>query len=197
MRHLTRTLAAASAAALLSVTVLADTPPPAAAAATDPGALSSSLGLYVFPAKNQPAQTQSSDEASCFGWAKTRTGIDPLAIKPQTTAAPQQAATASPSDAGKGAVAGGAVKGAVVGTAIGAIAGDTGKGAAIGATAGAFGGVRSKRQAQSQAAATQQQQQAATDQAAAQAAAASVAQQKSDYNKAFSACMEGKGYTVK
>jgi hypothetical protein len=24
-----------------------------------------------------------------------------------------------------------------------------------------------------------------------------VAQQKADYNKAFSACMEGKGYTVK
>ena len=196
MRHLTRTLAAASAAALLSAAVLAQTPP-AAAAPTDAGGLSSSLGMYVFPAKNQTAQTQSNDEAACFGWAKTRTGIDPMAIKPQTAAAPQQAATTSPSDAGKGAVAGGAVKGAVVGTAIGAIAGDTGKGAAIGATAGTVAGVRGKRQAQSQAAANQQQQQAAADQAAAQAAAASVAQQKADYNKAFSACMEGKGYTIK
>ncbi|HUL18662.1 MAG TPA: hypothetical protein VLV29_05285, partial [Steroidobacteraceae bacterium] len=83
------------------------------------------------------------------------------------------------------------------GTAVGAIAGDTGKGAAIGATTGAFAGAGQRRQAKSQAAATQQQQQAAADQAAAQAAAASVAQQKSDYNKAFSACMEGKGYTVK
>jgi hypothetical protein len=197
MRHLTRTLVAASAASLLSAAVLADTPP-ATAPATDPGALSSSLGLYVFPAKNQAAKTQSGDEASCFGWAKTRTGIDPLAIKPQTTAAPQQASTAgSPSDAGKGAVAGGAVKGALLGTAVGAIAGDTGKGAAIGATTGVFAGAGAKRQAKSQAAATQQQQQAAADQAAAQAAAASVAQQKSDYNKAFAACMEGKGYTIK
>jgi hypothetical protein len=196
MRHRTRTLVAASAASLLSVAVLADTPP-ATAAATDPGALSSSLGLYVFPAKNQAAKTQSNDEASCFGWAKTRTGIDPMAIKPQTAAAPQQASTTSPADAGKGAVAGGAVKGALLGTAVGAIAGDTGKGAAIGATTGAFAGAGSRRQAKSQAAASQQQQQAAADQAAAQAAAASVAQQKSDYNKAFSACMEGKGYTVK
>ncbi|HUL17816.1 MAG TPA: hypothetical protein VLV29_01000, partial [Steroidobacteraceae bacterium] len=67
----------ASAATLLSVPLLAQTPPPAAT--TDPGALSSSLGLYVFPAKNQAAATQSNDEASCFGWAKTRTGIDPMA----------------------------------------------------------------------------------------------------------------------
>jgi hypothetical protein len=196
MRHLTRTLAAAATAALLSVPVQADTPP-ATAAATDPGALSSSLGLYVFPAKNQAPKTQSTDEASCFGWAKTRTGIDPMAIKPQTAAAPQQASAASPSDAGKGAVAGGAVKGALLGTAVGAIAGDAGKGAAIGATTGVVAGAGAKRRAKSQAAAAQQQQQAAADQAAAQAAAASVAQQKSDYNKAFSACMEGKGYTIK
>jgi hypothetical protein len=191
MRHLTRTLVAASAASVLSVAVLADTPP-AASSTPDPGALSSSLGLYVFPAKNQTAQTQSNDEAACFGWAKTRSGIDPMAIKPRAAATTQQAGT-SPSDAGKGAVAGGAVKGALLGTAVGAIAGDTGKGAAIGATTGAFAGAGAKRQAKSQAAATQQQQQAAAE----QAAAASVAQQKADYNKAFSACMEGKGYTVK
>jgi uncharacterized protein YcfJ len=81
-----------------------------------------------------------------FGWAKTRTGIDPMAIKPQTTAAPSRPPR-PPLRRRQGAVAGGAVKGAVVGTAIGAIAGDTGKGAAIGATAGAVAGVRGKRQA--------------------------------------------------
>jgi hypothetical protein len=85
------------------------------------------------------------------------------------------------------------VKGAVLGTAVGAIAADTGKGAAIGATPGAFAGADAKCHARSQAAANQQQQRAAAE----QVAAASVAQQSTDCNKAFSACMEGKGYTVK
>jgi hypothetical protein len=41
----------------------------------------------------------------------------------------------------------------------------------------------------------QQQQQAQASEA--QQAQASVAEQKATYNKAFSACMEAKGYTVK
>jgi hypothetical protein len=88
MRHLTRTFAAASAASLPSVAVLADTAP-----SREPGALSSSRDLYVLPAKNQTAQTQSNDEAACFGWARTRSRIDPMAIKPQTAATTQPAGT--------------------------------------------------------------------------------------------------------
>ena len=57
----------------------------------------------------------------------------------------------------------------------------------------ALAGGAAKRQAKRDAAAQQQQQ----EQAAAQQAQASIAQQKATYNKAFSACMEGKGYTVK
>jgi|KBSMisStandDraft_5_1062788.scaffolds.fasta_scaffold30456_5 hypothetical protein len=162
-------------------------------AAQQPGAqstLSSSLGVFVFPANNQTPQQQSNDETTCFGWAKSQTGIDPMAIKPQTSA-PQP--TADPATAGSGAGARGAVRGAAGGAAIGAIAGDTGKGAAIGATAGLMAGRSAKRQAQ-QDAANQQQQAAANQQ---QQAQASVAQQKATYNKAFSACMEGKRYTVK
>jgi hypothetical protein len=164
---------------------------PAATTPTTAGGLSSSLGVYVFPAKNQTAEKQSTDEASCFGWAKSQTGIDPMAIKPQTQPASQQ--TPPPEQAGSGARTRGAVRGAAGGAAIGAIAGDAGTGAAAGAVAGTMAGGAQKRQAQQQAAAQQQQQQ----QAAAQQAQASVAEQKATYNKAFSACMEGKGYTVK
>ena len=166
---------------------------PAAAPATTPaaGSLSSSLGVYVFPAKKQTAEQQSSDEGACFGWAKSQAGIDPMAIKPHTQATPQQ--TPPPEQAASGARAGGAVKGAAGGAAIGAIAGDAGKGAAAGAVAGTMAGGAQKRRAQQQAATQQQQQQ----QAASQQAQASVAEQKANYNKAFSACMEGKGYTVK
>ena len=54
-------------------------------------------------------------------------------------------------------------------------------------------GGSAKRRGKQQAAAEQQQQQAAAE----QQAQAAIAQQKATYNKAFSACMEGKGYTVK
>jgi hypothetical protein len=69
---------------------------------------------------------------------------------------------------------------------IGAIAGDAGKGAAIGAAAGTMAGGAQKRQARRQA-----------QEGASQQAQVSVEQQKATYNKAFSACMEGKGYTIK
>jgi hypothetical protein len=149
--------------------------------------LSSSLGVYVFPAKNQTAQTQSADEGSCYAWARTQTGIDPMAVKPATDGS--QVPAAAP-NAGNGAVVKGTVGGAAGGAAIGAIAGNPGKGAEIGAGVGLLGGI-AKRHAEMQATAQQQQM------AAAQKAQTSVAQQKATYNKAYSACMEGKGYTVR
>lgn len=170
----------------------------AAAQAAPNATLSSSLGLYVFPAKSQSADKQAGDEWACFGWAKQATGIDPMNIQPQSAAAPAQpGAPASSGSSAAGTVAKGTIGGAVAGTAIGAIAGNTGKGAAIGATAGLLGGaVAAKRNSDADAA----QQQLAQQQAQASAqqqAQASVMQQKANYNKAFSACMEGKGYTVK
>jgi YMGG-like Gly-zipper len=171
----------------------AQTPPPAqpAPASSAPQApapatssLSSSLGLYVFPAKNQTAQQQANDETSCFGWAKTQTGIDPMAIKPQ---APDQQQAAAAADAStQGARVKGAARGAAAGAVIGGIAGDAGQGAAIGAAAGTMAGGSQKRQARRQA-----------QEGASQQAQVSVEQQKATYNKAFSACMEGKGYTIK
>lgn len=160
----------------------------AATAAVSPS-LSSSLGVYVFPAKNQSATTQTADEGACYSWAKNQTGIDPMSVKPT---APATAPTANPSTAGNGTVAKGTVGGAAGGAVIGAIAGDAGKGAAIGAGVGAVTGV-ARRRAQKQAAAQEQQQQQA---AAAQQASASVEQQKSAYKKAYGACMKGKGYSV-
>lgn len=178
------------AAFMVSAAVPAQQPSVSTPAPSPPPTLSSSLGVFVFPAKNQSAQQQSTDEATCFGWAKSQTGIDPMGIKPQSAPAQQTASTAN---AGAGAPVRGAVGGAVAGTAIGAVAGNAGKGAAIGATTGVLAGAAAKRRAKEEAAAKQQQQ----EQAAAQQAQASVTQQKATYNKAYSACMEGKGYTVK
>ena len=76
-------------------------------------------------------------------------------------------------------------RGALAGVAIGAIAGDAGKGAAIGAVAGGLGGRRASRVGRSQ-------QQQANNQAAGQAEA----DMMNSFKKAYSACLQGKGYTV-
>jgi len=140
--------------------------------------ISNTMKLYVFPAKNQSKQQQKEDEFECYKWAVEQSGIDPLNL-PKVEVAP----TATGPD---GSAVKGAAKGAAAGAAVGAIAGDAGEGAAIGATAGAVAGKRKGKQAQAQ-----QNQQAAST------AAATEQQMKDDYKKAFSVCIEGKGYTIK
>jgi hypothetical protein len=139
--------------------------------------ISKSLGLYVFPSEGQDAAQQDADEAECFKWAKQQSGYDPL--NPTVAVAQEVDRSAD------GSAVGGAAVGAAGGAAIGAIAGDAGKGAAIGAV---VGGVRGRR---SKVVGDEMQQQANN-----QAAAAETQRLAQDYNKAFTACMEGKGYKV-
>jgi hypothetical protein len=40
--------------------------------------LAKSVGLYVFPAKNQTADQQSKDESECYKWAIQQSGYDPI-----------------------------------------------------------------------------------------------------------------------
>ena len=140
--------------------------------------ISQGLGLYVFPANNQTQEQLDADEMECFKWAKAQTNYDPLN---PTQVEVQQANTGA-----DGSAVVGAAKGAAAGAAIGAIAGDAGKGAAIGAVAGGVRGRRSRKHGD----AVEQQQNVET-------AAATSKELADNYNKAFSACMEGKGYTVK
>jgi hypothetical protein len=83
-----------------------------------------------------------------------------------------------PPSSGGGQVVGGAARGAAVGAVGGAIGGNAGKGAAIGAATGALiGGVRRREERR--------------------AAEASQAQASDAYYRAYAACLEGRGYTVK
>jgi hypothetical protein len=140
--------------------------------------ISSGLKLYVFPAKGQNQQQQKGDEFECYKWAMEQSGIDPLNL-PKVEAAPAQTGPSG------GAVKG-AAKGAAAGAAVGAIAGDAGEGAAIGAVAGGVKGRRAGKQAQAQA-----NQQAQAD------VANKEKELKDSFIKGFSACLEGKGYTLK
>ena len=136
------------------------------------------LGLYVFPTNEQDKEQQELDEYKCYKWAKEQTGYNPTN--------PTQVEAEQVDESPDGSAVKGAAGGAAAGAAIGAIAGDAGKGAAIGATVGAMRGRRSKVAGDAQ----EQQQ---ND----QAATAKEKELMDNFKKAFSACMEGKGYTVK
>jgi YMGG-like Gly-zipper len=137
--------------------------------------LSSSLGVVPYPSKGQSPEQQNTDEGECYAWAKQQTGIDPdaLASTPPPKSGPA---------VGGGERVRGAARGALGGAAVGAIAGDAGDGAAVGAVVGTVSGGRKARQ--NQKAETQKAEDARAD-------------SSQHFNKAFGACLEGKGYVVK
>ena len=129
----------------------------------------------IYPAKGQSKDQTEKDKYSCYQWAKEQTKFDPM------QAPAPAAATSQP----QGGAVKGAAKGAAAGAIVGAVAGDAGKGAAIGAAAGGTGGALKKRKGEKE------------QQAAAQNQAAAADQKRTEYNRAWGACLEGKGYTVK
>ena len=130
--------------------------------------------FFIFPNEGQSQDQQDLDEIQCIRSATDRTGFDPMATPTATTARPQT----------EGGVVGGAARGALLGTAVGAIAGDTGRGFRAGAAGGGIlGGMR---RADSQ----RQQDQWARNEAA------NYQRNRDNFNRAFTACMESRGYTV-
>lgn len=144
--------------------------------------------VFIYPEKGQSQEQTEKDKFECYGWAKGQSGFDPMA--PPTASEPPPQAQAQGSTAG-GAVKG-AAGGALLGAGIGAIAGGKSgakKGAGIGAlSGGVVGGVRRSNQVRQDEAARQQWEQQQTSQ---------YMQGRNQYNRAFAACMEGRGYTVK
>ena len=131
--------------------------------------------IYVYPAQGQSQNQQAADEGQCQAFARSQTGFDPMSTPTATGPAPQE----------QGSFLGGAARGALLGTAVGAIAGDTGEGAAIGAAAGGLLGGMRRNSTRRQADEYQQQQ------------AANYNAQREGYMRAYGACLEGRGYTVR
>ena len=134
------------------------------------------LNLYVFPKGTKTPEQQLKDDTDCFNSARTQSSYDGKVADSSVAPPPPQT--------------GGALKGAIgtaaVGTVIGAIAGNAGKGAAIGAGVGLVGGNANQREANRY--------------ARARAAAEEVERKGTavaDLKRAFSACMDAKGYSVK
>jgi hypothetical protein len=143
--------------------------------------VATSLGLFVYPSGGQALEQQSRDEQECYAWARQTTAIDP-----QNPPSGQQPAAAAQEDTAS-AGARGAVRGAAAGALIAnATDNDWEEAAAAGLVLGASRGANSSRrrnaQAQQQAAAAQQQ---------------SAQQEVQLFKNAFSACIEGRNYTIK
>jgi hypothetical protein len=144
--------------------------------------------FMIYPAKGQSQDQMEKDKFECYSWAKGQTGFDPMEMAKATAPPPPKQATSS--------TAGGAVKGGVggglLGAAVGAIAGGkkgAKKGALIGGlSGGTIGGVRSSSQQKQDRKAQKQWEKQQTNQ---------YMQKRDTYNRAYSACLEGKGYTVK
>jgi outer membrane lipoprotein SlyB len=161
-----------------------------------------SIGVFAFGRNGQNQDQQVKDESECYGTAKQSTGFDPqkrgAATAPtveQVEAAQNEAAQKTAQ--GKAGAVKGAAGGAAGGAAIGAITGSAGKGAAIGAVAGTMAGGAAQRSANAQA------QQKAAAQAKAKVQKEHEEQMMAHeegldtFQRAFAACMDARGYSVK
>jgi len=134
--------------------------------------------FMIFPAKGQSDEQLEQDKFSCYGWAKKQSGFDPMQTPTTKTAAPSQEKKS-----------GGAVKGALGGAALGAIIGDSSRSARNAGAAGALiGGVRQNSANNKTQQKTEQWKQKEAN---------NYANNRNQYNRAYTACLEGKGYTVK
>lgn len=152
--------------------------PPAAYAGPPPNTT-----VFAYPQNGQSADQQSRDRYDCSLWAVHQTGFDPSA----PNVPPEYRVVAKGPPPGTGTAIG-AIAGAVIGAAI-SPRWDRGAGAVFGGLTGAVIGSASDAQR------AQQNQEQMTE--AQQEQAAAMAEKASNYRRALSACLEGRGYSVK
>ena len=143
--------------------------------------------IYFYPTRGQSKEQQDRDRYECYRWAVKQTGFDPG----QAQLAPHQRVQVTPAAPPGSDTAAGAVTGAVVGSMLSSRH-DSGFGMVFGAITGAMLGAASDEERQRQAAQVQQQYDAKDAQRYAQ-----LEKQSRDYQRAMTACLEGRGYTVR
>ncbi len=174
------TLFAGSAWADPEVSPPPEPAPPSTAIAAD-------ADIYVYPSKGQTDKQLDRDRYECHNWAVTQSHYNPS--EPHLAPHQQIQVVAMPAP-GRDTVAG-AVTGAVIGATV-AGPRDAGGGAVVGAIAGAVIGASSESARQKEA-----ERANGRVNAESQAERARLERQASDYRRAISACLEGRGYTVK
>ncbi len=141
--------------------------------------------LYVYPAKGQSKDQTERDKFQCYQFAKDETGFDPM--NRPTTSSPPPARETKTWGTGEGAIGG-----ALLGAGVGAIAGGgsgAGKGAIIGGVGGgAMGHMRRSDQKNREETRRRDWEQRETSR---------YNNARNSYDRAYAACLEGRGYTVR
>jgi hypothetical protein len=137
-----------------------------------------SQDVFIYPQKGQSAEQQNKDEYECYQWARENSGFDPMAAPATSSPRPRTQEKSH-----------GALKGAGVGVVGGALLGSSSKTTRRAAAAGGLiGGVRQHQH-------NSREQQRVDDWE--QRETSAYANNRSNYNRAYAACLEGRGYTVK
>jgi hypothetical protein len=143
--------------------------------------------VYFYPTRGQNADQQERDRYECYLWAVKQSGFDPS----QPNLAPHQRIEVVPQTPPGQDTAVGAVTGAVIGAVV-ASPGRSAEGAVVGAVVGTIAGAASESARAEEVARAQQR----VDQREAQRRA-QLEQQAANYRRALTACLEGRGYTVR
>jgi outer membrane lipoprotein SlyB len=142
--------------------------------------------VYFYPKEGQTTEQQSRDHYECYNWAVQQTGFDPS----QSSIPPEKRVKVVPMPPPGHDTAVLAITGAVLGALI-AGPRHAGAGALIGAGSGAVVGAASDVSRQQQA---QQMEEAYVNRD--QALDARYEGKASDFRRAMSACLEGRGYSI-
>lgn len=165
--------------------------------AAGPGLALAEERLFIYPAAGQSAGQLADDRYACHEQAVQASGFDPTRAALKPSAAPSSAVVKVPPNPSEGATGKGMITGAVAGAVIGAAAGEhAGEAAVAGAAVGSILGNTIEHQG-AQAAEAQARAQGEQQIKAQEAQAAKLAEQRTHYRDAFSACMSGRGYTVR
>jgi hypothetical protein len=139
--------------------------------------------VFFYPQQGQTAEQQDRDRYDCYNWAVRQTGFDPS----RRAIAREQRQAVVPAPSGAAAI-GGAVVGAVLGAAVSG-PGNAGTGAVVGGVAGGLLGAASEQAATADAERYNRAQQRRYDRG--------TGREMAEYRRAMSACLEGRGYSVK
>jgi hypothetical protein len=181
-RRITGLLSGLALAALAGCATAPPRPPP------PPPPPAPSPTVFSYPAQGQTPEQMDRDRYECNTWAVQQTGFDPSQAYPQARRRVVAVAGGPPPGAN---VAAGAFSGAVIGAAVSA-PWYAGQGALIGAVGGAIiGGIIESERAHQVAA-----QQAQLD-ATVNNRDPVYDRRVSDYRRAISACLEGRGYNTR
>jgi len=143
--------------------------------------------LYVYPAKGQSQEQLDRDRYDCHLWAVRQTGFDPSVAQssaPQRRERTRETTSRGPETAEN--VMRGAVAGAIIGSAVSSPR-ERSEGAIVGATAGAVIGAAASQVGTATVTTSERERRVAT----------STDPRASGYTRALSACLEGRGYTVR